>query len=90
MSKPCADVPPPELSIVATTICFPRIPEPGINGALTTAQKGTGAPDSIDSFVADVIKSGGGRSDPELVDLLVRKSTEVRSGDGCGIDGVAL
>lgn len=48
----------------------------GINGALTAAQKGTGAPDSIAAFTADIIKSGGGRSDPELVDVLARRSTE--------------
>lgn len=44
---------------------------------LTTAQKGTGAPDSHETFTEDVMKSGGGRSTPELVELLVEKSTEV-------------
>lgn len=49
----------------------------GINGALTTAQKGTGATDSLESFTADIMKSGGGRSTPELVNVIVQKSTEV-------------
>ncbi|CAM9099437.1 unnamed protein product [Scytosiphon promiscuus] len=48
----------------------------GINGALTAAQKGTDATDTLEAFTADIIKSGGGRSTPELVDVLVHKSTE--------------
>lgn len=51
--------------------------KPGINGALTAAQKGTDATDTLEAFTADIIKSGGGRSTPELVDVLVHKSTEV-------------
>ncbi|CAN0395576.1 unnamed protein product, partial [Hapterophycus canaliculatus] len=49
----------------------------GINGALTAAQKETDATDTLEAFTADIIKSGGGRSTPELVDVLVHKSTEV-------------
>lgn len=50
----------------------------GINGALTPAQNRTGASDSYDAFTADVMKSGGGRSSAELVDIIVRGSSEVR------------
>lgn len=49
----------------------------GINGALTPAQVFTGASDSFEAFSEDVIKSGGGRSSPELVDIIVRRSSEV-------------
>lgn len=33
--------------------------------------------DTLQSFKADIMKSGGGRSTPELVDVLVEKSAEV-------------
>ncbi|CAM9675844.1 unnamed protein product [Ectocarpus fasciculatus] len=48
----------------------------GINGALTTAQTLKDDSDTLQSFKADIIKSGGGRSTPELVDVLVEKSAE--------------
>lgn len=50
---------------------------PGINGALTTAQTLKDHSDTLESFKTDIIKSGGGRSTPELVDVLVEKSAEV-------------
>ena len=50
---------------------------PGINGALTRAQKQKDHSDTLESFTNDIIKSGGGRSTPELVDVLVQKSAEV-------------
>lgn len=50
---------------------------PGINGALTAAQKENDHSDTLESFTKDIIKSGGGRSTPELVDVLVQKSSEV-------------
>lgn len=49
----------------------------GINGALTAAQKDKDHTDTLESFTKDIIKSGGGRSTPELVDVLVQKSSEV-------------
>lgn len=49
----------------------------GINGALTAAQKAKDDTDTLESFTADIIKSGGGRSTPELVDVLVQNSAEV-------------
>ena len=53
---------------------------PGINGALTAAQKENDHSDTLESFTKDIIKSGGGRSTPELVDVLVQKSSEVSGG----------
>eukprot|EP00752_Nemacystus_decipiens_P001221 g1221.t1 len=48
----------------------------GINGALTAAQRENDHSDTLESFTNDIIKSGGGRSTPELVDVLVQKSAE--------------
>lgn len=54
----------------------------GINGALTAAQKEKDHKDTLESFTKDIIKSGGGRSTPELVDVLVQKSSEVSEEGG--------
>lgn len=42
----------------------------GINGVLTAAQEATGVQDSFHQFHADTLKSGGGLSEPQLVDTL--------------------
>ncbi|KAL6079364.1 Fumarate reductase [Balamuthia mandrillaris] len=46
----------------------------GINAVLTPAQQETHSNDSIETFTQDTIKSGGGMSDPVLVDVLVHSS----------------
>ncbi|KAJ2734957.1 hypothetical protein IW152_001939 [Coemansia sp. BCRC 34962] len=51
----------------------------GINGVLTRTQQDKDIHDSVDAFMRDTLKSGGGRSNETLVEKLVRDSTQAVS-----------
>jgi len=59
----------------------------GINGIHTPAQQAAGVQDTDESFLEDILHSGGGACNQPLVEKLVEKSTSaIAFLSGCGVD----